>query len=253
MLGEADGQLHPFGLGITAAPEATTSAALVDLAVTPDQCGVWALHSDGLVTSRGDAGAIIAAAAAVSLQPGERFVALTPTPAGAGLWLFTSHGRVVTLGDAILHAGAGGATDLLDFDLQGPIIDSTATPDGNGYLMLGTDGGVFAFGSARYQGSLPGLGVDLAARAVGLVATDEGYWIVSADGGLFAFGAPFLGSVPQVLGPGTSLNQPVVGMVSYGSGYLQVASDGGIFVFADEPFLGSLGAAPPDTPVVAVG
>jgi hypothetical protein len=31
-----------------------------------------------------------------------------------------------------------------------------------------------------------------------------------------------------------------------------VAADGGVFDFSDGPFLGSLGAAPPTAPVVAV-
>ena len=48
------------------------------------------------------------------------------------------------------------------------------------------------------------------------------------------------------------LNRPITGMVSYGNGYLMVATDGGIFNFSDRPFAGSLGAAPPALPIVAV-
>jgi hypothetical protein len=49
------------------------------------------------------------------------------------------------------------------------------------------------------------------------------------------------------------LNQPITGMVAAGSaGYLMVASDGGIFAFGSAPFHGSLGAAPPPYPIVAV-
>jgi hypothetical protein len=32
------------------------------------------------------------------------------------------------------------------------------TADGSGYLLVGRDGGAFAFGSAVYLGSLPSLG-----------------------------------------------------------------------------------------------
>ena len=81
----------------------------------------------------------------------------------------------------------------------------------------------------------------------------SGYWIAASDGGVFAFDSPYRGSVPEALGPGARLNEPVVAMIEYGNGYVQVASDGGTFVFADRPFLGSLGAEPPATPVVAVG
>jgi hypothetical protein len=35
----------------------------------------------------------------------------------------------------------------------------TATPDGLGYWLVGSDGGVFALGDAGFDGSLPGLGV----------------------------------------------------------------------------------------------
>jgi hypothetical protein len=41
-------------------------------------------------------------------------------------------------------------------------------------------------------------------------------------------------------------------MVPFGNGYLMVGEDGGIFNFSDRPFLGSLGASPPPSPIVAV-
>ena len=69
--------------------------------------------------------------------------------------------------------------------------------------MVGSDGGVFAFGDAGFVGSLPGLGVHVN-NIVGIVADRDGkgYWMVGADGGVFAFGdAGFVGSVP---GPRTS-------------------------------------------------
>ena len=39
------------------------------------------------------------------------------------------------------------------------IVSVVPTPDGKGYWLIGSDGGVFAFGDATSQGSLPGLGV----------------------------------------------------------------------------------------------
>jgi hypothetical protein len=41
-------------------------------------------------------------------------------------------------------------------------------------------------------------------------------------------------------------------MVRYADGYLMVGEDGGIFNFSGQPFLGSLGAAPPARPIVSV-
>ena len=41
-------------------------------------------------------------------------------------------------------------------------------------------------------------------------------------------------------------------MVAYGDGYLLVATDGGIFSFSDRGFDGSLGANPPNYPIISV-
>jgi hypothetical protein len=44
------------------------------------------------------------------------------------------------------------------------------TADGGGYWLIGSDGGVFAFGDASFIGSLPGLGVKVS-NVVGAVPT----------------------------------------------------------------------------------
>jgi hypothetical protein len=36
------------------------------------------------------------------------------------------------------------------------VVAIAATPDNQGYWMVGTDGGLFTFGDAGYFGSLPG-------------------------------------------------------------------------------------------------
>ena len=72
------------------------------------------------------------------------------------------------------------------------------TSTGHGYWIVGSDGGVFAFGDASFVGSLPGLGVHVS-NVVGIVGTStgHGYWMVGSDGGVFAFGdASFVGSLP---------------------------------------------------------
>jgi len=43
-----------------------------------------------------------------------------------------------------------------------------ATPDGNGYWQVGSDGGLFSFGDATYYGSLPGLHIKVS-NIVGMV------------------------------------------------------------------------------------
>jgi hypothetical protein len=103
--------------------------------------------------------------------------------------------------------------------------------------MAGADGGVFAFGAARFAGSAGG--IRPARPVVGLAATPtgRGYWEVSADGGVFAFGdAIFAGSLA-----GARLAAPVVGVAATptGLGYWMAAADGGVYAFGDATWYGS--------------
>ncbi|RPI07365.1 MAG: N-acetylmuramoyl-L-alanine amidase [Actinobacteria bacterium] len=70
-----------------------------------------------------------------------------------------------------------------------------ATPSGNGYWVVGSDGGIFSYGDAGFHGSLGG--ITLNSPVVGITATPSGrgYWLIAQDGGVFAFGdAPFHGA-----------------------------------------------------------
>jgi hypothetical protein len=125
----------------------------------------------------------------------------------------------------------------------------TPTPaPSHGYWLVGSDGGIFTFGSAQFYGSTGSL--RLQRPVVGIVPTKDrgGYWLDASDGGVFAFGdAGFYGSIPGLglhpAGSGlpNSLNAPIVGMVpsADGGGYFMVASDGGVFAFGDATFAGS--------------
>jgi hypothetical protein len=107
---------------------------------------------------------------------------------------------------------------------------------------------VFAFGGARFFGSVPGVlqpGQKLNSPIVAMAGTPDhgGYWLFAADGGVFAFGdAAFYGSVPGVLQPGQKLNGPIVSAEATpdGGGYREFAADGGVFDFGDAVFEGSL-------------
>jgi hypothetical protein len=84
-------------------------------------------------------------------------------------------------------------------------------------LWVAADGGVFAFGDARFQGS--GAGIDLNKPVVAIAATPggQGYWLVAADGGVFTFGdARFYGSTGSQ--PTTSNTIGMVATVD-GKGY----------------------------------
>jgi hypothetical protein len=83
-----------------------------------------------------------------------------------------------------------------------------ATPDGGGYWLVASDGGIFAFGDAAFRGSTGNLALNR--PVVGMAATPDGggYWLVASDGGIFAFGdAAFEGSTG-----GLALRRPMLGM-----------------------------------------
>ena len=65
-----------------------------------------------------------------------------------------------------------------------------------GFFMVGSDGGVFAFGDAKFAGSCPGIGgCSGAAVAVVPDATGNGYWVITSIGGVYPFGdAGFYGA-----------------------------------------------------------
>jgi hypothetical protein len=118
----------------------------------------------------------------------------------------------------------------------------------HGYWLVGSDGGIFSFGSAPFYGSTGAM--KLQRPVVGITPTlnEGGYWLVASDGGIFAFGnATYYGSIPGIgLAPAGSsnpkrLNAPIVGMVpsADGGGYFMVAADGGVFTFGDAKFAGS--------------
>ena len=131
-----------------------------------------------------------------------------------------------------------------------PIVAMAATPDGQGYWLVGSDGGVFAYGDANFYGSTGA--IHLNEPIVGMAATPDGrgYWLVASDGGIFTFGdAAFYGSTGAI-----HLNEPIVGMAPTpdGQGYWLVASDGGIFTFGDAAFYGSTGAIHLNEPIVGM-
>src|SRR5271157_573456 len=133
-----------------------------------------------------------------------------------------------------------------------PVTGMAATPDGGGYWLVASDGGVFAFGDAGFYGSAAGNpeGYDV----VGLATTwdGHGYWLVDSSGVVTNFGdAPALGAIPST---GVVLNQPVVGMAATpdGGGYWLVASDGGVFAFGDARFSGSEGATALNVPIIGL-
>ncbi len=134
--------------------------------------------------------------------------------------------------------------------LNKPIVSIAATPDGSGYWLAASDGGVFTKGDAHFYGSTGSLRLNK--PIVGMAATPDGkgYWLVAADGGIFREGdATFYGSAGAL-----HLNKPIVGMAATpdGKGYWLVAADGGVFTEGDAIFYGSTGALHLNKPIVGM-
>jgi hypothetical protein len=116
----------------------------------------------------------------------------------------------VTQGQArAAQARTGGAKVLIGArgDLAPALGQSSS-----GYWLVGSDGGIYAFGDAHFDGSTAGIA--LAHPIVGIAATPDGkgYWLVASDGGIYAFGdAHFDGSTA-----GIALAHPIVGIAATG-------------------------------------
>ena len=163
----------------------------------------------------------------------------SPTAAAARI-TFTAPGSGTTpTTTTVAGAPAAGATPL-----------GVAASAQSGYRLVASDGGVFAFGGARFFGSTGALKLNKPIVGMATTSSGDGYWLVASDGGVFAFGdARFLGSTGAL-----RLNAPIVAMTPTpsGLGYRLVAADGGIFAFGDASFHGSTGATKLNKPIVGI-
>jgi hypothetical protein len=168
-------------------------------------------------------------------------------------------GVVVNSATSISAASPAGAAGTIDVTVTTPggtsgalladqftYIGPSAVP--HGYWLVGSDGGIFTFGSALFHGSTGNLRLQRPVVGITPTADEGGYWLVASDGGIFSFGdAGFYGSIPGLgLAPSGSsapkrLNAPIVAMVPSfdGGGYFMVGADGGVFTFGDATYQGS--------------
>jgi len=207
---------------------------------------VPALGSGLAVALSSGGGGIDAAAAAQSRTNGYGSGQMMAADPAGGYWTVTAAGAVTP------HDGAPalGSPALSGLQLAKPIVGMAPTPDGGGYWLVASDGGVFNYGDAVFYGSTGA--IHLNRPIVGMAPTTDGrgYWLVASDGGIFNYGdAAFHGSTGSL-----QLNRPIVGMApaSDGAGYWLVASDGGIFNYGDAAFHGSTGAIHLNQPIVGV-
>ncbi len=168
-------------------------------------------------------------------------VGIAPTASNHGYRFVNDHGGLAHFGDATAFTAAAS---------HSPVVGIASPRSGNGAWVAAADGGVFAYGSAPFEGSLGAIRLNQPVVGIAPTPSGHGYWLVASDGGVFSFGdATFHGSMG-----GIPLNSPVVGMGATpdGHGYWLVAADGGIFAFGSAAFAGSLGSVLLNAPIVGM-
>ena len=69
------------------------------------------------------------------------------------------------------------------------------TPDGRGYWLVASDGGIFTYGDANFYGSLASRHLNQPLTGMSVTPDGRGCLMVAAEGGVFTFGdAGFHGS-----------------------------------------------------------
>jgi Peptidase A4 family/Bacterial Ig-like domain (group 3) len=231
----------------TPVPTPSPSPAPAPVTTTPatnPTHGFWLVGSDGGIFSFGGA-QFYGSTGALTLQ--RPVVGITPTANDGGYWLVASDGGIFSFGNAGFYGSIPGiglapAGSSSPKRLNAPIVGMVPSADGAGYFMVASDGGVFAFGDAKFEGSCPGIGgCSGAAVAVMPDASGNGYWLVTATGHVYAFGdAVSYGSPgPQAV--------PVRAAVRTkdGGGYWLLFANGAVAPYGDAADLGG--------PVGAVG
>jgi Ice-binding-like len=200
--------------------------------------GYYLVGSDGGIFTFGGA-QFYGSTGSLKLQ--RPVVGITATVNEGGYWLVASDGGIFSFGNAGFYGSIPGlglapADTVGGKHLNAPIVGMVPSFDGGGYFMVASDGGVFAFGDAAFEGSCPGIGgCGGAAVAVAPDASGRGYWLITATGNIYTFGnATYFGA------PGPQ-NSPVTSMVrtTDGLGYWVLLANGVVFAYGDAVDRGS--------------
>jgi len=78
--------------------------------------------------------------------------------------------------------------------LDKPVVGMAATPSGNGYWLVASDGGIFNFGDAGFHGSAQTYRPAGSVANIIATTTGNGYAVLSSAGAVYTFGdAPYFG------------------------------------------------------------
>jgi hypothetical protein len=223
----------------TPSPTTTTTTAPTPTPTPPasSQHGYWLVGSDGGIFTFG-AAQFYGSTGALTLQ--RPVVGITPTANDGGYWLVASDGGIFSFGNAGYYGSIPGlgyapAGSTSPKRLNAPIVGMVPSSDGAGYFMVASDGGVFAFGDAKFEGSCPGIGgCSGAAVAVMPDASGNGYWLVTATGHVYAFGDAVNYGAP---GP-QSVAVTAAVRTDDGAGYWLLFANGVVAPYGDAAALG---------------
>ena len=204
--------------------------------------GYWLAGSDGGIFPFGSA-QFYGSAGNLTLQ--RPVVGIVPTPDHGGYWLVGADGGVFSYGDTQFYGSIPGtglhpAGSGLPHSLSAPIVGMVPSADDRGYFMVGSDGGVFAFGDAHFAGSCPGIG-GCAGAAVAVMpdASGNGYWLVTRTGNVYTFGdAPYDGAPGNT---GSLVTSAV--RAPDGHGYWIVTANGSVYNYGSAANLGDAGGS----------
>jgi hypothetical protein len=205
--------------------------------------GYWLVGSDGGIFTFGSAQFY---GSTGNLKLNRPVVGITVTSDKGGYWLDASDGGIFAFGDAAFYGSIPGlgispAGSGAQKELNAPVVGMVPSFDDGGYFMVGADGGVFAFGDAKFEGSCPGIGgCSGVAVAVMPDATGNGYWVVTATGHVYAFG-----DAPNFGAPGPQ-GSPVTSAVRTpdGGGYWILLADGAVDRYGDAADFGDAAGVP---------
>ena len=171
----------------------------------------------------------------------------SPTDPGSGYYIFGQEGELTGFGNDNYLAYLDGAQN---YNLNTPIVGMAAAPDGGGYWMVGSDGGVYASGDAAvlrlHRQPAPGPAHHRHDRHT------RRQWLLvrGVRRRIFAYGdAQFYGSTGSQHPESADRRH---GATPWATGYWLVASDGGIFAYGDAQFYGSTGAMHLNQPMVGM-
>jgi len=205
----------------------------------PPPHGYWLVGGDGGIFTFGSAQFH---GSTGNLQLQRPVVGITPTKDDGGYWLVASDGGIFAFGDSGFYGSIPGlglhpaGTPGNVRRLNAPVVGMVPSTDGGGYFMVASDGGVFAFGDAQFEGSCPGIG-GCSGTAVAVMpdASGNGYWLVTATGHVYSFGdATFYGAP----GPEGTVSSAV--RTPDGGGYWILFTNGGVVPFGDASNFGGL-------------